>query len=200
MTSSQAPVLYFAWFSWESAWFRPNAATCTFDIEEAGRFNLEEISALKKQHAYGKDGSTVTSVAVSDIFNDDGTPRLNRAFEVRYDDYVLWGYGSRDDHLELNSREMLSPVMEKFAGGPDIAFQLPDPKGRRKPQEYGRTRTWAWRLFKDMNWQIADSVEAAEKAARDYAHRFMLSTRDCSMLLAMRHNRMVVNGIENPLL
>lgn len=197
MTSQQAPALYFAWFAWESAWFLPNAETCTFDIEKAGRFTLEEINTLKKQHAYGKDGSTVSSVAVSDVFNDDGTPRLNRDFEVRYDDYVLWGYGSRDEHLDLNCRELLSPVMEQFANGPSIPFQLPDAKGRRKPQEYGRVRTWAWRLFQDMNWQVADSAEAAEKAARDYARRYMQSTRDCSMLLAMRHNRKVVNGIES---
>lgn len=196
MTTSPVIPLFFAWYSPE-AWFKPNGTTTTYDIEEAGRFTAEEISALKKLYPYGKDFSSVSAKPVSDIFQADGTPHNDKVFEIRYDEFVLWGYGNQDEHIASERRVEISLAFEQASDGSKIAFSPPGARGRDTPQEYERCKTWAWRLSPGMGWQLADSVEDAEAAARRYAVQLVRHSQDCTLMLAIRHNRKVINVVEN---
>ncbi len=187
----------FAWYIPARAWLLADGESTTEDIELAARFSNDEVLALQERYP-GERYSMVMPKPVREVFDENGKSVYSSpAFEVCFDDWVMWNYGERTP-----GHDRVAPAQDRMEIAGRVisrSFKLPSPIGGKAPQEYERKRSWAWRLFRDDSWKLAESVEAAEAAARKQALEYMRSSgeHNCSMWLAIRHNCKVRNYFEN---
>jgi hypothetical protein len=187
----------FAWYIPARAWLLADGESTTEDVEQAARFSNEEILALQERYP-GERYSMVMPKPVREVFDENGKSVYSGpAFELCFDDWVLWNYGNR-----APGYDRVAPAQSRMVIAGRVfsrSFKLPAPLGGNAPQEYERKRAWAWRLFRDDSWKLAASPEAAEAAARTQALNYMRSSgeHNCSQWLAIRHNRKVHNYYES---
>lgn len=189
--------LSFAWHCDLQEWIRQDCHTTTIDVDEAGRFTPEQILELQALLP-GPPYPRVMSKMVNDIFDKDGCKGPHVRLQLRYDDYVIWGYGDRKSVVE--HVDVAKVVTEYFT----LDFELPKVReGYPAPREYERVRTWGWRFFWEgggggESWTIANSKDEAIAAAREDAITQMRSSghRHCNAWLAVKHNVEIIDAIE----
>ena len=184
----------FAWHIPSRAWFTADGESCTVDIEQAGQFTNDEVLELQAKYP-GERYSMVMPKLVREVFGEDGPFLGDSKFEVRYDEYVLWGYGERRVGYDRVSPSVTRMGSAKFKL--ERPFKLPEGFGKpNDAREYERKTAWAWRLFQDDSWHLTDSVATAEAEARAAALAYLRQDggHDCSQWLAITHNRSVIDA------
>lgn len=181
--------LSFAWYIPAEAWLKADGASTTEDIEDAGRFSPEELIELQQRYP-GERYSMVMANLVSAYFDKDGTPLHMPDFHLRYDDFVLWGYGP--DATTARAALAVSRINLVSTGRFEYPFELPESNNspEHAPQEYSRCRSWGWRFGQDGSWKLAASREEALIAAKKEALCNMRETgyHNCGEWLALKYN------------
>jgi hypothetical protein len=188
----ESDTLNFAWHVTSGAWLKGDGTDTTEDVEEAGQFPNSAILELQARNP-GPRFPLVMAKPVREVYDEAGPILGGCCFQLRYDEYVIWGRGPR-----LEGCERVSPSAVTWTVGRLVtrrAFTLPK---FPDAQEYERKTCWAWRLSLQDDWALADSADAAEADARKFALASMQETgaHDCSAWLAIKHNKKVTNALD----
>lgn len=110
----------------------------------------------------------------------------NHYFKVQVveTEFILWGYGERDERYVGDMTGLGCHVavavthikLDRFDKPYEYHWKLPEHREGSSvspSQEYGRVRSWGWRITSEDyihsgSWYLAESREAAEEAAREY--------------------------------
>jgi hypothetical protein len=152
------------WSKDEKAYLNQDRITYTKNIEQAGRFDEEEVS-IARTLVNDRGSNVYHPYDVSRFFEADGVLKEQWRADIVQDEFVNWRYKDSD--------RIFSEPASVEIGGVTLDFELPD---FDESEIVSTTTSWAWRVAhaspgQKTHWRLSESHEAAQSKALEYCEK-----------------------------